>query len=87
MGPQELASWERLSGKPSFESTFFSKPQTQLPKRRLTQALKLLKIQLICIRGVLLWVGKSQRSATIPPNLLMEDYPSCLPEAKGAFMS
>lgn len=31
-GGVRRAGWEVPSGKPSFESTFFSKPQTRLPK-------------------------------------------------------
>lgn len=40
-GGVRRAGWELPSGKPSFESTFFSKPQTRLPKRRLTHGLRL----------------------------------------------
>lgn len=66
------AGWEQCSGKPSFESTFFSKPQTRLPKMKIdsqTKTLKLLKIQLNCLylRGLLSGWGKAQRSATSPP--------------------
>lgn len=84
------AGWEQCSGKPSFESTFFSKPQTRLPKMKIdsqTKTLKLLKIQLNCLylRGLLSGWGKPRDLLQSPLNLLMSGNPSYLPYAKRSF--
>lgn len=82
------AGWELHSGKPSFESTFFSKPQDPAPKAKTdshTKSLKLLEIQLICIRGGYSLGGEEPEVCDKPPNLPMSGNPSCLPYAKRSF--
>lgn len=84
------AGWEQRSGKPSFESTFFSKPQTRLPKWRLTHRPRLWSfwksIWFVCIwGGYSLGGGKPRDLLQSPLNLLMSGNPSYLPYARRSF--
>lgn len=85
------AGWELHSGKPSFESTFFSKPQPQLPKGRLTHRPRLWsfwKSSWFVSEGAIFWVGKSPEVCYNPPYISWcQVILHVFPTPKGAVMS